>query len=99
MLWTWGLGVHGRLGHNDAEDQKIPKQVIDCPQSVTSVTSDSKETNQVESMSEKRIYNAACGGSHTAVLIARSWVPDDESKKCMHCGATFTFINRRVSCL
>eukprot|EP00656_Telonema_subtile_P053531 TRINITY_DN7783_c0_g2_i4.p1 TRINITY_DN7783_c0_g2~~TRINITY_DN7783_c0_g2_i4.p1 ORF type:complete len:2135 (-),score=453.89 TRINITY_DN7783_c0_g2_i4:112-6516(-) len=28
LLFTWGNGHHGRLGHNDTEDQWTPKQVM-----------------------------------------------------------------------
>lgn len=26
-VWTWGIGLHGQLGHGDLENQAVPKLI------------------------------------------------------------------------
>ena len=52
---------------------------------------------EVEGMSDKHVRTVSCKGSHSAVTVVCSWVPDDEAKLCMACKLKFTTVRRRVS--
>jgi alpha-tubulin suppressor-like RCC1 family protein len=53
---------------------------------------------EVEGMSDKHVRMISCKGSHSAVTVVRSWVPDDEAKLCMACKLKFTTVRRRHHC-
>eukprot|EP00742_Colponemidia_sp_Colp-10_P002210 GILJ01002363.1.p1 GENE.GILJ01002363.1~~GILJ01002363.1.p1 ORF type:complete len:646 (-),score=71.18 GILJ01002363.1:240-2123(-) len=52
----------------------------------------------VEFLKEKGVQQVVCGGSHTGVTVARSWVADKDAHSCMQCKTQFTLFTRRHHC-
>lgn len=50
----------------------------------------------VDAVANKHVRMVVCGGSHMAVTVTHTWVPDKEARDCMACKKRFTQVRRRV---
>eukprot|EP00808_Paulinella_micropora_P000673 g43933.t1 len=61
-------------------------------------TADHHAFKSIGALQARVCRQVACGGEHTAVLTARTWVEDKDAKECMNCKVVFTFVVRKHHC-
>jgi alpha-tubulin suppressor-like RCC1 family protein len=60
--------------------------------------SDMHTFKSVKALAGRVSRQVACGGEHTCILTARTWVEDKDAKECMNCKVVFTFVVRKHHC-
>ncbi|XP_015916558.2 uncharacterized protein [Parasteatoda tepidariorum] len=59
-VYTWGWGVHGQLGHGNAEDQNIPK-LIECIKKRRIISICAGQGHSVLLSKNEEVYTFGCG--------------------------------------